>query len=121
LWFDIGNFEPQMSEISAQRLETWGTKWSGEATLEAAKGEAMRESLNDRVRALAQAESLINILNSLGKLGPTAKSSENIRNLIVLRTAQILETMVEASRVETREDVPDQPPSIAKRRFKLEG
>lgn len=120
LWFDIGNFEPKYPEVVAQRLETWGATWTGLATTEEAYGEARRLSVQETARAEAQAEMLTGITQSLRQAGLGGGTEENLRQLIVMRTAQLLETMIEANHSAMNREVPEQPSSITFRRFKME-
>ena len=120
LWFDIGNFEPNYPEVVSQRLETWGTKWSGLAAIEEAKGEAKRLSTQEIVRAEAQAEMLKSILEIFEDMDLKEDAQNNIHQLIVIRTAQILETMVEANRASLHRETIEQPHSITLRRFEHE-
>jgi hypothetical protein len=120
LWFDIGEFEPRLAEIDLQRIVTWGARWSGEATVEAAKGDARRISDEEFARAEAQAEMLTAITETLKDAGMAGDSKQNLRQMIVIRTAQLLETMVEANRLALDRDLPVQPPSVTTRRWMRE-
>jgi regulator of protease activity HflC (stomatin/prohibitin superfamily) len=117
LWFDIGEFEPKLEAIDLQRLVTWSARWSGEATLEAARADAMRLSAEEMARAEAQAEMLTVLTNTLRDAGITESSQHNLQKIIVMRTAQLLETMVESNRLALDRDVPAQPSSVTTRRW----
>lgn len=112
LWFDIGNFEPVRPEVFDQRVENWSTTWAGVASLELAVGEAERLAANEQGRAEAQAEMLTSILKAMGSVNYGPPSGEQMLNLFLLRTAQLLETMVESSTVAARRDRPEQPDSV---------
>lgn len=120
LWFDIGEFEPKLPEIDLQRIKTWGARWSGEAAIEVARGDARRLSAEELARAEAQAELLTSIVRSLEDSGLLDNSQQNIRQIIVVRIAQLLETMVESNPMALDRDVPAQPPSVTARRWRRE-
>jgi hypothetical protein len=104
LWFDIGHFTPVWRNVANQRAETWGAKWSGLAGLQQAVGESTRLKLQDIGRAEAQAEMLRQIVLSIGRDRLSSFSTQNLRNLIIIRTAQILETMVESGYIAASRD-----------------
>jgi hypothetical protein len=112
LWFDIGHFTPVLRNVANQRAETWGAKWTGLAGIQQAQGEAARLMLQDIGRAEAQAEILRRIILSIGQNRSAPFTSQNLRNLIIIRTAQILETMVESGYIAASRDQLPQSPSI---------
>jgi hypothetical protein len=93
LWFDIGHFEIANKKVTEQLLGTWSARWIGNANLERAMGEAKRLANQELGRAEAQSEILISIVHSLEDACWTGDPSRNIRNLILVRTAQLLETL----------------------------
>ncbi len=96
-------------EVDAQRMKVWGTRWSGSAKVERSRGEAKRLALQELGRAEAQAELLQSIMYALDGVsslhaapgrngGPgqaQAQEARNLRNLLLVRTAQILEALRE--------------------------
>jgi hypothetical protein len=93
LWFDIGHFEIANKKVTEQRLGTWSARWIGNATVQRAMGEARRLANQEQGRAEAQSEILISIIHSLEEARWSGDSSRNIRNLILVRTAQLLEAL----------------------------
>jgi hypothetical protein len=100
LWCEIGHFEITDKRVSAQRLETWQTKWSGKADLVRAEGEARRMAYQELGRAEGQAEMLQSIARSLDELGlKKGEALSRVRSIVLIRTAQILEAMTERYRL----------------------
>lgn len=112
LWFDIGNFEPASPVVENQRVETWGTKWLGSADVEAAKADAQRLVAEELGRAEAQADMVNSLIHALDQVSLSGDPRQNLHSLIVLRTAQLLETMVESSKSGARHTPPEQPMSV---------
>jgi hypothetical protein len=99
LWCEIGHFEED-SNAMAQRLETWSAKWIGSANVIRAQGEAQRLAYQELGRAEGQADMLISIIHALDDLDLSKeKKDQNIRNVILMRTAQVLESLAETQRV----------------------
>jgi hypothetical protein len=96
LWCDIGHFEEDRQALE-QHLETWSAKWTGSADVLRAAGEAYRIANQELGRAEAQAEMLTSIIRAFSDidLSPENKN-QNIRNVILMRTAQVLESLIDA-------------------------
>ncbi|MFM8319479.1 MAG: hypothetical protein ACKOC5_01085 [Chloroflexota bacterium] len=109
LWFDIGSHEPESPLVSQQHVDTWGATRIGEAGVEAAEAEAHRQQAQELGRAEAQADLLRAVTETLRQAGGSAGSPDMMRNLIVMRTTQLLETMVESSRVTASRSLPEHP------------
>lgn len=112
LWCDIGHFEEDRKALK-QHLETWSAKWTGNADVLRATGEAYRIANQELGRAEAQAEMLTSIIRAFSDidLSPENKN-QNIRNVILMRTAQVLESLIDAKGVPLQDqqhsnDVPD--------------
>jgi hypothetical protein len=102
LWCDIGHFditEPKPDEEEGKfkdpRSEKWEAKWSGSAAVERAYGDAERLKYQELGRAEAQAEMLVSILGALNDIPLVGSHDRNLRNVIMMRTAQILEALTE--------------------------
>jgi hypothetical protein len=95
LWADIGHIDIKEEEVDQQRLDTWAAKWVGRASVIRAYGEAQELAYQDLGRAEAQAEMLMSILHSLDEVELGDKPGENLRKVILVRTAQILEAIAE--------------------------
>jgi hypothetical protein len=106
LWIDIGNFEVPDQEVVKQRIATWAAKWEGDVTIERVHGEAQRIYLQEVGRAQAQAMILENIVDGLKIAGLAHNPKENLRKIVLLRTAQFLEAYTEHGHVANLEDLP---------------
>lgn len=98
LWVNIGNFSVASADIDDQRFNVWSARQSGSAKVVRAQGESENISSKERGRAegqvillksIAQALSDINI----GDKNDEAATSKNLWNIVLARTAQILESM----------------------------
>ncbi len=117
LWFDIGNLEPASPVVENQRVETWGTKWIGSADVEAAQADAQRLVAEELGRAEAQADLINSLINALDSIPLRGDPRQHLHSLIVLRTAQMLETMVESGKSAARHTPPEQPNSVGLERM----
>lgn len=106
LWVDIGHFHIKDKVVGEQRVDTWGAKWEGDATVKLAYGEAQRLAYQELGRAEAQAEMIISIMEALKNIRLSDDPKENMHNLILIRTAQILEGMAERSGLEPPKGLP---------------
>lgn len=105
LWCDIGHFGAESNRISEQRIDTWKAGWVGNAAVTRAYGEAQRIAYQDIGRAEAQAEVLMSIIHALDDIDLAAEDkNRNIRKIILLRTAQVLEAMTSASDEESKKN-----------------
>lgn len=101
LWCDIGHFdipEPKPEEAEKfkdPRSEKWGATWVGSAAVERAYGDAQRLAYQELGRAEAQAEMLMSILSTLNDIPLAEDPNQNLRKVILMRTAQILEALTE--------------------------
>ena len=93
LWFDIGHFDIPVKEIKEQRVQTWSAEWTGNADVTRAYGEAERLKLEEIGRAEGQAELLQGILSALDDVDLSTNTLNNVRTIMMLRTAQILESL----------------------------
>lgn len=94
LWCDIGHFSVEEEGVLKQRVETWKAGWMGSASVKRAYGEARRVAYQEIGRAEAQAEILMSIIHALDDIDLSKEQADrNIRNLILMRTAQVLEAM----------------------------
>jgi hypothetical protein len=96
IWCEIGHIRPEDEEVEKFPLLLWQTNWKGNANITRAYGEAQRIAYQELARAEAQAELLISIMHALNDIGlgdGPEQQKHNLRNLILVRTAQILEGM----------------------------
>jgi hypothetical protein len=95
LWWDIGHFKFQDPKVTDQLVESWGTKWDKGAAFNIARGEAEIIEKIETSRAEAQAELLIKTMDAFKDKQPGQMSPAEIRKLIVLQLAQLLDAMGE--------------------------
>ncbi len=100
IYVDLGHFAIDVDLVDEQRTETWAAEWQGNANVVRAYGEAKRSVYMELGRAEAQAELLMGIAGALENIELGENSGETIRRLLLSRTAQLLETMAEASRTQ---------------------
>lgn len=100
LWVDIGHFElyhenqKEYREILKKQMrDSWKVHWEGNANEQRAHGEATLQAVHQQARAEAQAEVLMGVLRGLQDAGMAVDPDRNVRNILLLRTAQLLETM----------------------------
>lgn len=93
LWADMGHFEAIDRRVDEQFAETWGAKWLGIAKVKRAYGEAKRISYLELGRAEAQAEMLLSIIDALEDV---EKTEDNVRAIVLSRTAQILDGLADS-------------------------
>jgi hypothetical protein len=95
LWIDVGSFVIDKQEVAQQRLNTWQAKWIGDARLARSYGDAQRLAYQEIGRAEAQAEMLISIMHALSDVNLRGGTRQSLRDVILVRTAQLLEAMGE--------------------------
>jgi regulator of protease activity HflC (stomatin/prohibitin superfamily) len=95
LWCDIGRFDPP-EKVDDIRVGFWAVPWAGDALVQRAQGEGRRMRLQEQGRAEGQAELLRSIMQSLSSLDLTGGHPDNMRKLVLIRTAQILEAIAES-------------------------
>lgn len=101
VWINIGNVSPAQSDIEEQRMKVWLAKQSGTERLLKAQGEAEKISSRERGRAESQTVLLRSIAQALqetdsGGGKDKTKTAKNLWNIVLARTAQILESMTTA-------------------------
>lgn len=93
-WVSIGHFGYD-EKVKEQRLDTWGARWVGDATVVKAYGEAQRMIYQEIGRAEGQAELIMSIINALGAAAPAGAAPPNLNRIVLVRTAQILESLAQ--------------------------
>lgn len=113
LWFDVGHFsvsDRMKTEIEDQRIDTWSARWDGDAMVVRSYGEARRLAYQEMGRAEGQADLLLSIIQALDEAGYESgfgdgeqrkQRLKNLRAIIWMRIAQILDTAAEESQKET--------------------
>lgn len=117
LWVGIGHFDIEQ-KVKDQRLDTWEAKWVGDAKLIEAYGEAQRIIYQEIGRAEGQAELLMGIIHALDKVSLQGDSVQKIRNIILLRTAQILEALSDREKPELPRKLPP-PETVTRKRRRV--
>jgi hypothetical protein len=93
LWVDIGHFSIENQEVDEIRETLWASDWLGKARIEKVKGET-RLAINEELgRAEAQAEIIAAIAESLRTFDFTRDPASNLRKIILVRTAQLLDSL----------------------------
>jgi hypothetical protein len=90
VWIDIGHFETPEENVAEQRVTTWRAKWLGSENVMRDSAEAQEVG-----KAEAQADILINIVETLASIGAPSDSHQNLRPLYLARIAQLLDAMRE--------------------------
>lgn len=93
LWYDIGRFEVS-GEVEAERQKAWSERLDGKNSVVRAQGEAELISTEERGRSESQVAILTGIIQALRDVGMPDKVDENLRNIVLARTAQIIETLM---------------------------
>jgi hypothetical protein len=98
LWINVGQLAPVSKDIDEKRLSVWLAKQSGVMRTLQAQGEAEKASSRERGRVESQAVLLRSIAQALqevdaGGTQSSAKTAKNLWNIVMARTAQILESM----------------------------
>jgi len=98
LWVNIGSLSVVSDDIDEQRYNVWSARQLGNAKVMRAQGEAESISSRERGRAEGQVlllKSIAQALNdiNIGALNNGATTAKNLWNIVLARTAQILESM----------------------------
>ncbi len=118
LWFDIGHFDvveqvegiEMKRTVEEQRIDTWSARWDGDSMIIRAAGEARRMAYQEVGRAEGQADVLLSIIRSLEEAGfEPGANQENLRAIVWMRVAQILDAAAEEDKRDTtRKKLPPQ-------------
>jgi hypothetical protein len=92
LWVDIGHFDVS-EEVWNWRARTWGAVWTGTASLPRGLGQVRRLTYDRRARAEGRADALKLIIQNLNNARLGGEARDNLRRLILLHTAQIMDEM----------------------------
>ncbi len=96
LWIDVGHIDINGSEVDAERVNFWAADWVGSADAARAFGDAKRQAYQEIARAEAQAEMIMGIAHSLENMNMYNDPGDNIRNILLTRTAQIIDAISHA-------------------------
>jgi hypothetical protein len=93
IWADIGHFSIDNDMVDTVRTDLWAAEWLGRAQVIKALSAEKRMILQDQGQAEAQAELIASIAEALRTVDPTRDPAVNLRRILLVRTAQILDTM----------------------------
>jgi hypothetical protein len=91
LWVDIGHFSIDEDKVDEIRQDYWAADWLGEARITRELGLAKRQAYQDLGRAEAQAELIVAIADSLKLTNNSIDPASNMRKILIIRTAQLLD------------------------------
>lgn len=96
-WLNVGRFdikdEKIRKEIKDYRLKAWFAQWAGKASLIRAEGKAEQISQTEGGRIEKTTSMLRGILQALGEVKIDGDVDGHIWNIVLARTAQIIEAM----------------------------
>lgn len=96
-WLNIGRFqineERVSNDIKDYRLRAWFAQWSGKAALTRAEGKAEQISLTESGRIEKTTSMLRGILQSLEDVNLEGEVDDHLWNIVLARSAQIIESM----------------------------
>lgn len=105
---NIGEISVDSIDIDTERLKAWFAKQSGVIKVIRAQGDAESFASHERGRTEGQAMLLKSISNALQDIGidgsDAASVKKNLRNILLTRTAQILESRTSVYHTHTEED-----------------
>jgi hypothetical protein len=93
LWIDPGHLEIDFHEVGDQRTNLWAASWIGDSNVTRTYADTLRQAYRDLGRAQAQAEIIMSIADALSSANLTDRSAENVRRILLARTAQVLDSL----------------------------
>lgn len=98
LWVDVGHMDIPYEGIDDQRANLWASEWIGDITVSKAYSQAIRQAYQELGRAQAQAEMILSIADALRTANfEGGGSRENLRKMLLARTAQVLDSINRSS------------------------
>ncbi len=98
LWVDVGHIEIEDESVDDLRTNLWSADWAGDAAEVRAYGDAIRQAYQELGRAEAQADLIMSISGALSEAKLSNDLPENIRRLLIARTAQLLNAMTDSAK-----------------------
>ena len=92
LWYDIGSFTVN-KDIEEERAKVWHSKLEGNSMVVRAQGTAQLISHEERAQAEGQNAILQGIIQALEDSKLSEKVDDNMWNIVLSQSAQILETL----------------------------
>ncbi len=93
LWIDTGHLHIVEDSVDSQRTDLWASEWVGDSIVTRAYADAKRQAYQELGRAEAQAEMVLSIMDTLNDVAISTASPVEVRKLLLLRTAQLLDSM----------------------------
>ena len=93
LFIDTGHLHIVEDSVDSQRTDLWASDWVGDSTVTRAYAEAKRQAYQELGRAEAQAEIILKMMETLKDVAISTSSPVEVRKLLLLRTAQLLDSM----------------------------
>lgn len=93
IWIDLGHFAIDNEVVDPTRASLWAAEWVGRAQVLKAVSEERLYTYREQGRAEAQAELIAAIADALSKIPQGQDPVIYTRNMILIRTTQILDTM----------------------------
>ena len=97
IWVDIGHIDIVEEDVDQSRIGLWQAAWKGSASAAKAFGDAKRLAYQELGRAEGQAEMILSITQALEGLNLEECTAETLQDLILARTAQVLDALREPS------------------------
>jgi hypothetical protein len=97
LWVDIGHFSIDEDAIDEIRQNLWAASWLGDARVTRASGLGQLAAYKELGRAEAQARMIAAIADAIRTEDPEHEA-ESLRRIILVKTAEILETQLDESK-----------------------
>jgi hypothetical protein len=97
IWANVGRFdlndEVIRESMKKYRMDSWFAQWAGKAALILAQGRAEQISQEEGGRSESTATMLKSIIQALDDAHPTGEANEHLWNIVLARTAQVIESM----------------------------
>jgi hypothetical protein len=103
LWVDVGHVDIVDPAVDETRTNMWAAEWIDDAKSIRAFGDARKAAYQELGRAEAQAELIMGITDVVTKVAQETGGNFDIRKVLLMRTAQLLEAMTEIKTVEEKE------------------
>ncbi|HZU86557.1 MAG TPA: hypothetical protein VFF78_03670 [Anaerolineaceae bacterium] len=93
LWIDAGVPEIPEPDVDNSRINLWASDLMGDSEARMAYAQARASIYHEQGRAEGQAELIIGITEALNQVELGDNPEQNLRNILLFRTAQLLEAM----------------------------
>ena len=103
LWIDLGHIHIVSDVVDESRIGFWAADWVGNAEAKMAYATGTRMAYQEQARAEAQAELIMSIAHGLEGINLSKNSSDNIRKIFLMRTAEVLNSLNPTTHTEPAE------------------